>query len=373
MRRSLIVLGFVVIVPAIVAQDAGPANVEEIDTILELLDAVEAAEAAVLGDGASGQEQLDELEELGRIADTIGADDLAARARSLLVLARPGPEPIPDQPDVDVSLDPPRSDRLVRGSERFRTLTNILGATGATALALSGSFYALAERDYQRWLVADSVDEGSNLFRAWRAYDVLSLAVGGATLATFGLGVPLVYAVALPPSSFATPPGRELYTEQERATRLNELYGERAQIVTALNRYDERGPRRELASTIGLATGIIGTITSAAMYYIAEESYQHYLDAPFSDDAERLGQRVLLFDILAMSSAGMATAGFGTTLGIRVLTSDKQELEQELRTVNRRIVSVRSAPSIDVPERGSVQYVLEPEPDETPTEGDDVE
>ena len=364
MTRVVSLLGAVLALVAapVAAQESFlPTPPGQIETILQLLDAVEAAEAAVLvGDGLS-EAELEDLEELPRVADVIGAQDLAARARSLLVLARPAVEEAPRQPAVDVPLEPAREDRLARDGDRFRAMTNALAATGGTALVLSAGFYALAERDYQRWLVAPDEASGAALYRSWRAYEVLSLGLGGGALLTAGVGVPLLFAAATPSSAYAVPPAREAYTEEERAARLNELYGQRAQIVTALNRYDQRGPRRELTGTIGVATGVIGSIASATLYYVAEERYQRYLDAPFSDDAERLGRQVRLFDILAASSAGLAAAGFATSASISVLTDDKQELEDALRRVNRRIITVRNAPAIEVPPRGGVQRRLEPE------------
>lgn len=363
MTRAGLLLGAIALLAGpIAAQESFlPTPPGQIETILQLLDAVEAAEAVVLAGDELSEEEIADLEELPRVADVIGAEDLAARARSLLVLARPRAERAPQQPAVDVPLEPAREDRLPRDGRRFRTMTNVLAATGGTALALSAGFYALAERDYQRWLVAPDEASGTALYRSWRAYEVLSLGLGGGALLTAGVGVPLLFAAADPPSAYTVPPAREAYTEEERAARLNELYGQRAQIVTALNRYDQRGPRRELTGTVALTTGVVGSIASVTLYYIAGERYQQYLDAPFSDEAERLGRQVRLFDILAGTTAGIAGAGFATSAGISVLTDDKQELEDALRTVNRRIITVRNAPTIEVPPRGGVQRRLEPE------------
>ncbi len=345
----------------------------QIETILQLLDAVETAEAIVLAGEELSEQELEDLDELPRVADVIGAQDLAARARSLLVLARPAAERSPRQPAVDVPLEPAREDRLPRDGDRFRTMTNALAATGGTALVLSAGFYALAERDYRRWRAAPDETTGTALYRSWRAYEVLSVGLGGGALLTAGVGVPLLFAAATPSSAYAVPPAREAYTEEERTARLNELYGQRAQIVTALNRYDERGLRRELTGTIGVAAGVIGSIASATLYYVAEERYQRYLDAPFSDEAEQLGRQVRLFDIVAASSAGLAAAGFATSASISVLTEDRQELEDALRRVNRRIISVRNAPAMEVPPRGGVRRRLEPDETDAETPADSEE
>lgn len=366
MRRLVVTLCFLGLALPVASQSFLPTPPGQIETIIELLDAVEVAEQAVLGDGALGEAEIRELEELSRVADTIGAEDLAARARSLLVLARPTRVPVADQPTLGTNLSPARDARLIRGSDRFQTMANILGATGGTAFVLSAGFYALAERDYRRWLDAGSADEGDELFRAWRGYELLSLGLGGAGVVALGVGFPLLYSLASPAAALATPPARAVYSPREAAARLNQLYGERAQIVTALDRYPDRGPDRELARTIGTATGVIGSIASVALFYVAEERYQEYLLAPFSDDAERLGRQVRLFDGFAISSAILAGAGFGTSVGIAVFTEDRDELEAALRDVNRRIVTLRTAAQIEVPPRGSVQRMLEPEPVDGP-------
>jgi hypothetical protein len=311
--------------------------------------------------------RIAELRELVRVADALEADDLAARARSLLALASSPERSDGQTPPMQPRLAPPRDDTLVRGGERYHGLMNVLGATGATALALSGAFYALAERDYRRWVSADDAVAGDALFQAWRGYETLSLGLGAGAIVSVGIGIPLLYATAATPDSAATPQLR-LYTETERAARLNELYGERAEIVTALDRYEERGPRRDLTSTIGLATGVVGAITSVAAFYIAEERYGEYLLAPFSADAERLGRQVRLFDAIAVSAGTLSAAGFGVSAGVALLTRDRRDLEAALRDVNRRIIAVRTSAAFEVPDRGSVQTMLDTAPTD---DGDD--
>ncbi|HKK51723.1 MAG TPA: hypothetical protein VKA74_09055, partial [Myxococcota bacterium] len=204
----------------------------QIESILELLDAVDAAELAILGDAELNASELEQLEELTRVADTIGADDLAARARSLLVLAKGGDEERLVRATPTVAIGPAPGPGLVRGSDRFSSLSYIFAATGATALVLSGGFYALAERNYRQWLTAEDEAAGDALFQAWRGYELLSLGLGGTAVVSVGIGIPLLYALSAPPASLATPTGRETFTRTERDERLLELYAERADIVS---------------------------------------------------------------------------------------------------------------------------------------------
>lgn len=327
-----------------------PTPPEEIETILELLDAVEAAEARIVGsDEPLPELQRAELAALTDVADAIGAEDLAARARSLLVLARPARPGIDPELDPVALLGPPLDRTLVRGSRRYEAMTGILGATGFTALSLSAAFYALAERDFRQWTQASDAETGDLLFQSWRGFELMSLSLGGAALLSLGVGMPLLYAGSVPPESLSTPLSRELFTESERAARLAELYAKRTALSLELEELAPRERRRRIASTAGTATGVVATIVSVAMFYVAEERYQAYLEAPFSEEAEQLRDQVRLFDTIAISSAGLATAGYATSVGVEVLSRDRSEVEDELRGVNREIIAVRSAPTIDVP------------------------
>ena len=351
-RAALAFLSVIAIVSSLSAQDSFlPVPPGQIESILQLLDAVDTAELAVLGGEELSEADLRDLEALTLVADTIGAADLAARARSLLVLATARERSIVEQPRIDLDLDLGRApdQGIVRGSDRYRSLSYVFAATGATALVLSGGFYALAERNYQAWLFAEDDALGTELFQAWRGYEILSLGLGATALVSVGVGLPILYTLSKPPSSLATPAGRETYTPVERDERLLSLYAERAATVSRLNTLETRAPRRRLVSAIGLATGIVGTITSFTMFYIAEESYQEYLSAPFSDDAERLGRRVKFFDLMAIVSGTLAAGGFGTNVGISVLTEDRAGLEASLRRVNAEIIELRTAPVLDPP------------------------
>ena len=337
------------------AQDSDflPLPPDEIETIIDLLDAVDAVELAVLGGRDISPEEQRQIEHLARIGDALGADDLASRARALAVLARPARTPSPGQPELARPLGPSTQDAFVRGGGRFQTLAYTLGVTGATSLVLSATFSVFAERDYQRWV---SLDEGADpavgdeLFQAWRGYDLLSLGLGGTALLSAGVGLPLLYA-------FSTPaPGGEMlpvvgpFTAEERDEQLLALYRERADVVDRLNRLDERGAWPDVVANVGTGVGVAGGITAVAMFYVAEELYQEYLAAPFSDQAVALGEQVRLFDLLAIVSAGVSAGGFGTSVLTRALTDDRERLETALRRVNREIVELRTAASFDVPQ-----------------------
>ena len=318
-------------------------------TLLQLLDAVAELEAAVMDGQGLGLRETEDLEQIIAAADTLGAIDLAARARLLLVVARaPQPRPEP-QPEVTTGLSPARDRTLVRGDDRYRTLSYVLASGAVTSFAFSGVLYALAERDFQRWRTTTDQEQGDELFRAWRGYELLSLGLGGAGVLSAGVGLPLLYHLAREPASLATPPAQAVYTERERQERLLALYTQRGNIVLELNDLDEREARREMASRIGLATGIAGTVASVTMFALAEALYRQYVIAPFSDEAERLGRRVELLDGLGLVSGGLALAGYGTNVGIALLTQDRGQLEDRLRRVNRQIIELRTAPLAELP------------------------
>ncbi|MFW5688511.1 MAG: hypothetical protein ACOC1U_02975 [Spirochaetota bacterium] len=351
----LLVLSLLVAAAAPVAAQESllPMPPEEIETIIELLDAVEAAETVVLANGELTDTHRAELEELTTVAERIGAPDVAARARTLLVLSRPPRDPIAPQPSVDVPLGPAVDRAFARGDDAFTTLTTAFAVAGGTALTLSGVFYALAERDYRRWQTAVDPDGADELFQAWRGYELLSLGMGGAAVVSAGVGLPVLYALAETPASLVTAPSTAIYTETERQTRLAALYAERARIVTSLNGLPEGPSAAELISTVALTTGIAGAITSVTMFYLAEETYQEYLEAPFSEDAEALGRRVELFDFIAIVSGGLAAGGFGTSAGVALFTPDRETLEAQLRRTNEAIIDLRMAETMTVPETAS--------------------
>ncbi len=354
MRRALCMLmaGAFVSLPLMLvgAQSApGPASAAQGATLLQLLDAVAEIELAAMDGRELGQREIEDLEQIAIAADTVGAVDLAARARLLLVLTRPATVRPEAQPDVTAGLSPPRERRLVRGDTRYRTLSYVLASGGVTAFGVSGALYALAERDFQRWRTAEDQTAGEELFQAWRGYELLGLGLGGVALLSVGIGLPLLHQVAVEPTALATPPGQPFYTERERQERLIALYSERGRIVLDLNELDERETRRTLVSRIGLTTGIVGTVSSITMFALAEGLYRRYVDAPFSDEAERLGRQVELFDRLAVISGGLALAGYGTTVGVSTMAQNREQLESRLRGVNRQIIELRMAPLAELP------------------------
>ena len=114
-----------------------PTPPDQIETILELLDAVDAAQIAVLNSTeAISETDIEDLYQLVAVAETIGAQDLAARARTLIVLASFGELASPDLPSVDGGLEPGGSLPLARDTETFRRWVNVGATAGATALEL---------------------------------------------------------------------------------------------------------------------------------------------------------------------------------------------------------------------------------------------
>lgn len=315
---------------------------EEIDSVIGLLDAVVIAEEAVLADAPLDDQDLADLETLVRTADILGAEDLAARTRVLLSLLQPERREAEIQPELIEPLQATPENLFRRESEEYNTWIGALAATGGTSIALSGVFYGLAERDFQGWLSESDPDAASELFRAWRGYEILGLTVGGVAIGTLGVGIPLLYALSAPAQPRGLPAGQEMFSEGELEQALQALYAERARIVGAINRLPEVQPARSLWSTIGLSVGALGGITSVTSSYLAGERWDRYLDAPFSDQAESLGTQVLVFDIIAISAASLSLIGFGTTIGIDVLTEDRRELELQLREINQEIVRLRA-------------------------------
>lgn len=321
---------------------------QEIDTVIGLLDAVVIAEASVLGDEPLGDADREDLQTLIRTADILGAEDLAARARVLLSLSRPGRPDLEPQPELIQPLEPTAEILFRRESATYNTWIGALAATGGTSVALSGIFYGLAERDFRSWLDEADPDAAAELFQAWRGYEILSLTMGGVAIGALGIGLPLVYALSAPPEPQGLPTGQAMFTGEEEGAALQALYAERARLVGAINRLPEVQPTRSLWSTIGLTVGALGGITSVTSFYLAGERWEQYLDAPFSDQAEALGTQVFVFDVIAISAASLSLLGFGTSIGIDLLTEDRRELELQLREINREIVRIRSSEAPDV-------------------------
>ena len=338
-----------------------PTPPDQIETILELLDAVDAAQYVILDTPEMvTASDIEDLHELVAVAETIGAEDLAARTRTLIVLASYGEAaPPPELPPIEGGLELSGDVPLARDTQTFRRWVNVGATAGATALGMSAVFYYLAERNYQDWLTETDPTVSDQLYRAWRGYDYLGLGLGTATLLSVGVGMPLVFALTPPSTTLATPPEAVTFTPAGRETELQRLYAERVEIVDEINRLNSREHRRSLMTTISLGAGAAGTIAAGTFYYVADQTYDRYLASTDSTEAEKLSKRVSLFDALAVIGAGIGGGGFGFAATVGVITPNRPELERELERVNAAIIRVRSSRTIGAPD---------PEPDAEETE-----
>ena len=337
-----------------------PMRPDQIETILELLDAVDAAQIVILeSPELVTKSDVEDLHELVAVAQTIGAEDMAARARTLIVLATFGNAETPvDLPSVEGGLDLNADTPLARDTETFRRWVNVGATAGAAALGMSTVFHWLAERNYQSWLTETDPELGDQLFRAWRGYDVLGMSLGTATLLSVGVAMPFVFAITPPSTTLATPPAAETYTPAGRDAELDRLYAERLAIVGKLNVLNTRQERRSLMTTISLGSGAAGAIAAGTFSYLAGQTYDLYLLAPNETDAETLGKRVAFFDAMTMIGAGIGGAGLGFGATVSLVTPNRSRLERELERVNTAIIRVRASRTIDAPDS-----VSEPEPE----------
>jgi len=356
-RLTLLVLVGLIPLLALSSQESIlPTTPDQIETILELLDAVDAAQIVILDTPEIVTEaNLEELRELVVVAETIGAEDLAARTRTLIVLASfRDIAPPPALPPVEGGLELIGEGPIARDTQTFRRWVNVGATAGATALGMSAVFYYLAERNYQQWLAEPDQTAADQLFRAWRGYDYLGLGLGTATLLSVGIGMPLIFAITPPSTTLATPPVTAAFTPAGREAELARLYAERVEIVSKINRLNTREQRRSLMTTISLGVGAAGTIAAGTFFYVASQTYDVYLAATNTADAEALSKRVSLFDALAVIGAGLGGGGFGFAATVSVVTPNRPELERQLERVNAAIIRVRSSHTIDAPD---------PEPD----------
>ncbi|MFW6212574.1 MAG: hypothetical protein ACOC8L_06710, partial [Spirochaetota bacterium] len=254
MRKTLmlLVVGLLTLSPLTSQSISDSIAPRDIDTILKLIDAVALAEARIIAGAPINAADIATIEELVRIGDAIGAEDVAARARTLGTIVRPANPAPPDQPEIEGPLPGGAQTPLAGDGRAFRTWTTVLTVSGSTALALSGVMYALAERDYRSWQESDDESTRAELFQAWRGYELLSLGMGGLATLSLGVGLPLTYALSDPREAAATALSREVFTAEERTAQLIELYSARASIVTEINALPELEPRRQLFTTIGI-------------------------------------------------------------------------------------------------------------------------
>lgn len=329
-----------------------PTPPDQIETILELLDAVDAAQYVILEtpERVAGTD-LKDLRELVTIAETIGAEDLAARVRTLIVLASFGEvAPPPELPPVEGGLQLSGDVPPARDTQTFRRWVNVGATAGATALGMSAIFYSFAERNYQEWLTEPDPTIRDQLYPAWRGYDYLAIGLGTATLLSVGVGMPLIFALTPPATTLATPPEAVTFTPAGREAELQRLYAERAKIVDKINRLNVRERRRSLMKTISLGAGTAGAIAAVTFYYAADQTYDRYLASTDSTEAEGLGERVNLFDALAVIGAGIGGGGFGFAATVGVITPNRTELERKLEHLNAAIIRVRASRTIDMPD-----------------------
>ena len=351
LRRGILVAAIAIALATGVTAQA-TAQAGEVSTILDLLDAVERWSDRVLAGPDLSAQELAELEALVDAAVTIGAPDLTARVRTLLLIARPSerlgsPGFLPDA----VSPVPPP--RVYRPGVRATVGAAVLTATGVTTLGLATVFLALSERDYRSWRTAASIDEGERLALAWRTYRLLGVGMGGVSFLSVGVSVPLVHALFGRDGPEAMPLPRPVYTAAERSAREVELLASRRDILERMEAARPLEARRSLVRTIGLGAGTIGAVSTVTFAWLAEQSYRKYVEAPFSDEATSFRNRTSLFDLLSIASGLVAAGGFGTAAGLAVFTDSTADLERELRAVNREIVVLRSTPVAEATESES--------------------
>ncbi|TVQ23112.1 MAG: hypothetical protein EA382_10740 [Spirochaetaceae bacterium] len=319
---------------------------DQIDTILQLIDVVASAEEEVLSDRSLSDAEVDELRQLARRADDLGAEDLGARTRALLAIAR-GPAPgvgrLP-APGAPLTTRPPV---LRQESPGFRTWSRVLAGGAASSIVLSGVFATITERDYQRWKAETDPAAGEELYDAWRGYEILSLSFGGLAVVAGGVGLPVLFSVSTPPRPVPVSPEVPLRSELERELRLAELYAERASVVASLDGIATANQRRTAIMTAGWIAGGVGTVAAITAFTLAEQRYRIYVNAPFSDEAEALRGQVRLLDVIGVASAATATVGFATAVTLRIVTPSRGALERNLRQINEEIVRVRAARVFD--------------------------
>lgn len=339
-----------------------PTPPDQIESILDLLDAVDAAQYVILDSPeAVTMSDFEDLRELVTVAETIGAEDLAARTRTLIVLASfgavaPPPDLLPVEGGLDLTGDVPTA----RDTRTFRRWVNVGATAGATALGMSAIFYYLAERNYQLWLAEPDQTVADQLYRAWRGYDYLGLGLGTATLLSVGVAMPLVFATTPPSTTLATPPEAATFTPAGRETELQRLYVRRLEIVEKINRMNAQEQRRSLMTTISLGVGAAGAIAAGTFYYAADQTYDLYLAATSTTDAETLGKRLSVFDALAVIGAGLGGGGFGFAATVSLVTSNRSDLERELGRINEAIIRVRTSRTIDAPDPAPEPEAVEP-------------
>lgn len=358
-RAGFAVMVLILVVSPLFAQEPlFPEPPDETWTILQTLDAVDAVQLAVLETPEIITESdLENMHRLVDVAEVIGAEDLAARTRTLIVLSSfARDETPPELAQVDGGVSTVLTQPPARDTDAFRRWVNVGATVGASALGMSAVFYYLAERNYQAWLIETDDATSEQLVQAWKGYDLMGLTLGTATLLTVGVGMPVVFSLTPPSTTLATPPAAATFTQAGKNAELERLYEDRVRIVDRINRLNERERRRSITRAVAFASGAAGALGAGTFFYLGEETYARYLAETDPTAAEALGKRVNLFDVLAIGFGALGGAGLGTAATMAIITPDRSRLERDLERVNASIIRVRASRTIDAPDP-------EPEPE----------
>lgn len=323
---------------ALLLAAAGFAQENEV-SLLDLIDTIEAIEPTILSaPEAVGSETLAELDRVAEEASVKGADDVAARARTLRFLAAGAASPV--SPPADAAALPSAS-ALVRGERTYSLLTAIGAGSGALSITGSALFYYAGERTYQRYLQAQSPADGVSLYRQWRIFDLLSLSFGaGAALA--GITLPIIFAASVSPDATLAPlPAPADADPAQLSVELDALLERRAVLQARLGEVDELERRARRWKTAAVTTGALAAATSVVSYYLGDQYFDRYQQSLYSQDAAELASWVRFFDVVGVSGGVAAATAFGGALSISILSPDRGEIESRLRAVNARVIDLR--------------------------------
>jgi hypothetical protein len=312
---------------------------EERPSLLELIETLDTLEQMVLtSEGPVAESARGALDTVVKHAETAGADDVAARARSLRFLAQPaGTADVLGGPAAAVGA----GREFTRESLGFRILTASAAATGAASVISSAVFYYLGERSYQHYLTTTDSAAGTALYRQWKTYDLLSLSFAGGAALT-GLTLPLVFGPAVSPDPTApSGPSTAGLNERQIAEEIDALLLRRSELQQELATVDQRELRANRWKRLSVTVGAIGAITSASGYFVGGRLYERYQDTDYSSDAAALARQIRTADIVGASAAAIAATGFGSGAALAILGPDRAELETKLRAANARLIELR--------------------------------
>lgn len=319
---------------------AGTAAQEEPPSLLEMLDALDQLEQMVLtGDGTASQSARSSLEILIAEAETIGADDVAARARTLRFLAGgSGTDENPSHSGA-ASIAEPRA--LTRGSTAYRVLTATLATAGAVSVGSAAVFAYLGDRAYQNYMTTADATTGAQSYRTWKTYDLLSIGFAGGA-AFSGIMLPVVFGVAAAPEpTVPTGQGTEGMSVPEIEAEIQHVLATRAELQTQLARADDQSGRRSFLRGLSLVSGTLGAATGAVSYYMGSELYERYQQTQYSADAAALANQIRLADLIGLAGAGVAVTGFTGWAAVDVFGTERGEIETKIRSANARLIELR--------------------------------